>query len=84
MFDVLHWVQGLPAWNILLLARRPFAISVHDCSAVPAVVHSANAKVHDPHLVSVLRLLWALATGPISAVRSLTFVYVSMKRVEPT
>ena len=39
------WTQGLPAWNILLLGRKPFAVSVHDCSAVPAVVSAANAKV---------------------------------------
>lgn len=38
-------VQGLPAWNILLLARKPFAVALHDCSAIPAVLSSANAKV---------------------------------------
>ena len=40
-----NWMQGLPAWNILLLGQKPFAISVHDCSAVPAVLSAAEAKV---------------------------------------
>ena len=39
------WMQGLPAWNILLLGRKPFAVSVYDCSAIPAVVSAAEAKV---------------------------------------
>ena len=39
------WIQGLPAWNILLLGRKPFAVSVYDCSAIPAVVSAAEAKV---------------------------------------
>lgn len=40
-------VQGLPAWNILLVARKPFAVALYDCSAVPAVLSSVNAKVRN-------------------------------------
>ena len=52
-------MQGLPAWNILLLARKPFAVALHDCSAIPAVLSSANAKVRH----SAMTFLGILSTA---------------------
>ena len=59
----MHWaasLQGLPAWNILLLARKPFAVALHDCAAVPAVLSSANAKVRRKRVFSVHSAIPAL------------------------
>ena len=37
--------QGLPAWNLLLLARRPYAVPLRNCADIPAVLAAAGARV---------------------------------------
>ena len=38
-------LQGLPAWNLLLLTRRPFAVPLANLADVPAVLAGMKAKV---------------------------------------
>lgn len=41
-------VQALPAWNVLLLAREPVALSIADCSKNDIVMAASGAKVCAP------------------------------------
>ena len=42
-------LQSLPAWNVLLLAREPVAISIVDCAKNDIVMAASGAKVTNPH-----------------------------------
>lgn len=37
--------QALPQWKALALARHPTALTIADCTTVPAVVAAARIKV---------------------------------------
>lgn len=46
-------MQALPAFRSLLLARSPVALSVSDCSEVPAILKAAKVRVRNRFLTLV-------------------------------
>ena len=42
-------VQGLPAWNLLLMTRRAFAVPLGNLADVPAVLVALKATVCSKH-----------------------------------
>ena len=46
-------LQALPQWKVLVEASRPVAVEIPDCSQMPSLIASTNAKVGRSLLVTV-------------------------------